>query len=363
MPSLNTLADHVALNIGTFERGKWDYIMLAQLYPTLEALAQLVPRKQAADNYKTTVSFQDETDSPYRGATAGTPVTPGQTQKSLTRTVRLVKNLGEIGWVLDEDKLKGKSDEHIVKQIQMDMVEFDLHWWQDLENSLLNAPGTLTHVDSNPLFGFPAWISDDDDISDDSFNLYGGDDPFVGGRPGSISVDDYRKFTNPVAKFTAVSDYSFFRFVERFLTHRKLMGAVPNPRLLPDTPNDVCYVQYPLHEEITAYLQASNQDTGVNAGRYRGNPAYKSVPFVVWHALGHPDSPVAPTTCQAYLIDWNSFKYSVHPEYDRKIDGPTDVNLVPDGVYMTCQTYHQVTCDRPDRNCKFVSDTADLQPA
>ncbi len=35
------------------------------------------------------------------------------------------------------DTLQGKSDEHIVRQVQMDLVDFDLHYWQDLEHMML----------------------------------------------------------------------------------------------------------------------------------------------------------------------------------------------------------------------------------
>ena len=362
MPSLNELNDFVVSNIGDFERGKWDYIGLAQLYPQLEVLAQLVPRKRDSENYETTIVYQTRNESSGRGAKPGDPIQPTQKKKALRRKVKLVKYVDDVSWVLDEDRLKGKSGDHLFKQVQMDLVEFDLHHWEDLENNMLRIPDSITPADDDPLFGFPAYITDDANIADDTFELFGGDDPYNAGRPGSISVAAQPGYTNPVAKFAAVTDASFFKMLETFLLQRKLMGAVPNPRLLPDTPNDVCYVQIPLHLAITQYLTASNENIGMDAGRYRGQPMYKGTPFAVWHALGHPDSPVKSTVAEAYWIDWNSMNYSVHPEYDRKIEGPTDINLVPGGVYVVSQLWHQLTCDRPDRNLKLVSDAANLQP-
>ncbi len=366
MPSLSALADSVALQIGAFEKGKWDFVGLAQLYPTLEALAQLVPRKQPQTNYEATIAYATRTETSGHGATPGDPVAPLNKKNALVRKVKLVKYVDSIGWTLDQDTLQGKSDEHIVRQIQMDLVDFDLHWWQDLEHMLLRQPANIIPEDDETLFGFPSYVTDDGNISADSFELTGGDDPtWTGtgsGRPGGITVSAQPNYTNPVANYSTISDDNFFNFLEQFLLLRKLLGAVPNPRLLPDTPNDVCYTQLPTQQQIQIYMQASNDNTGLNAGRYRGLPSYKNIPFAVWHALGHPDSPVAPTTGQAYLIDWNSFAYNVQPEYDRKIEGPKDLPLVPSGKYITSEVWHQLTCDRPDRNLKLLTDTSTLQP-
>jgi hypothetical protein len=366
MPSLSELSDFVELNIGTFEKGKWDFIGLAQLYPELEVLGQLVPRKTDISNYEQTVVYQTETETSGHGAKPGDPVSPVNKKNALKRKIKAVKYVDSIGWTLDQDTLQGKSDEHIVKQIQMDLVDFDLHWWQDLEHMMLRLPDNIVPADDETLFGLPAWITDDANIADDTFELYGGDNPTWSGsgtgRPGSIAVADQPKYTNPVAKFSVVSDDNLFDFVESFLMQRKLMGAVPNPRLLPDTPNDVWYTQLPLHNAIKRYLQASNENVGLDAGRYKGQPNYKGIPIMVWHALGHPDSPVRSASCESYILDWNSFAYGVQPEYDRKIEGPKDLPLVPSGKYITSEVWHQLKCDRPDRNLKLVSDTTSLQP-
>lgn len=362
MPSLANLNDFVANNIGTFKKGVWDYIGLAQIYPQLEVLGQLVPRKETQNNIEATVMYQTESESSGAPANPGDPVQPQNNKNALRRKVKMVKWLDSRGWTLDQDSLLGKSDEHINKQIQMDLVEFDLHWWQDLENMMLRIPDNILPADNETLFGVPAYVTDDANIAADTFELYGGDDPYSGGRPGSISVAQHPKYTNPVAKFSVISDDNFFDFVEKFLLQRKLMGAVPNPRLLPDTPNDVLYTQLKVHNAITRYFAASNENIGMDAGRYRGMPTYKGIPIVVWHALGHPDSPVAPSTCECYLLDWNSFRYTVHSEYDRKVEGPNEIPLVPGGRYVTSEVWHQLVCDRPDRNLKMVSDTPSLQP-
>ena len=362
MPSLNSLSDHVALQIGAFERGKWDYVGLAQLYPTLEAIAQLVPRKRTQTNYESTIVYQTQTDSSGHGAKPGDPVQPANRRKAIRRKVKMVKYVDSIGWTLDQDTLQGKSDEHIVKQIQMDLVDFDLHFWQDLEHMLLRLPANAIPEDDETMFGLPAWVTEDSNIATGAFELYGGDDPYNSGRPGGISVAAQPKYTNPVGNFQAVSDDDFFDKIETFLLQRKLMPVVPNPGLLPDTPNDVCYVQLKMATAIQRYMQASNENIEMDAGRYRGASTYKGIPFPVWHALGHPDSPVAAIDCRVMLIDWNSFNYSVQPEFDRKIEGPKDMPLVPSAKYITSELWHQLTCDRPDRNLLMTSDTPALQP-
>ena len=361
MPSLSDLNDFVELNIGTFRKGVWDYIGLAQLYPTLEALAQLVPRKQSASNYEATIVYQTETDSGGHGAKPGDPVQPTNKKNALRRKIKLVKYVDSIGWTLDQDTLQGKSDEYIVKQIQMDLVDFDLHFWQDLEHMLLRIPDNIIPADDETMFGFPAWVTAANG-GDADFALYGGDDPYSGGRPGGISIATQPKYTNPTAAFSSISDDDFFDKLETFLIHRKLMGAVANPRLLPDTPNDVAYTNSAIERGCQRYMQASNQDTGMDAGRYRGKPMYKNVPIVTWHASSHPDSPVADTTGVVRVIDWNSFEYIVQPEYDRKISSVLDMPLVPSGKYITSELWHQLACNRPDRNFHMSTATPALQP-
>lgn len=361
MPSIGDLADFVATQIGTFVKGKWDVVGLAQLYPQLEAVAQLAPRKTPITNYEQTVVYQTETETSGHGARAGDPVQPVQKKNAIRRKVHCVKYVDSIGWTLDQDTLQGKSDEHIVRQIQMDLVDFDLHYWQDLEHMLLKKPVNAIPADDETMYGFPAWVTENSGQTT-LFELYGGDDPYNSGRPGGISVAAQPKFTNPVGLFGDVADNDFWAMFERFLLNRKLMPAVPNPGLIPDTPNDVCYVQVPLHVAITSYLNASNENVGLDAGRYRGQPTYKNIPIVVWHALGHPDSPVRSATCKGYIIDWNSFEYGVQPGYDRKIEGPKDLPLVPSGVYVTSELWHQTVCQRPDRNLLFTSANTAFTP-
>lgn len=361
MPSLSALNDFVELNIGAFRRGVWDYVGLAQLYPRLEVIGQLAPRKQNATNYESTIVYQTETDTSGHGAKPGDPVQPVNKKNALRRKVKMVKYVDSIGWTLDQDTLQGKSDEHINKQIQMDLVDFDLHFWQDLENMLLKIPANIIPGDDETMFGFPAWVTDGP-VGTSGFSLNGGLDPYTGGRPGGITIAAQPKYTNPTAEFGTVSDDDFFDKIEQFLIHRKLMGVVPNPRLVPDTPNDVAYTNAPIHRAVQRYMQASNENTGMDAGRYRGAPAYKGIPIVTWHASSHPDSPVKDTTGKVRIIDWNSFEYNVHPEYDRKIDGPKDLPLVPSGKYMTSELWHQLVCHRPDRNLHMETATASLQP-
>lgn len=324
-------------------------------------LGQLVPRKTSASNYETTIVYQTETETSGHGAKPGDPVQPVNKRNALRRKIKLVKYVDSIGWTLDQDTLQGKSDEHIVKQIQMDLVDFDLHFWQDLEHMMLRLPDNIIPADDETMFGFPAWVTGGT-VGASGFELYGGDDPYGGGRPGGITVAAQPKYTNPVAEFGTISDDDFFDKIEKFLIQRKLMGAVPNPRLLPDTPNDVCYVQLPVQTAVQRYMQASNQDTGMDAGRYRGAPSYKGIPITTWHALGHPDSPVRSATGVVRLVDWNSFDYAVQPEYDRKIEGPKDMPLVPSGRYITSELWHQMSCSRPDRNLLMTTDTSSLQP-
>lgn len=360
MPNWSAIADSLTLNIGTYQKGQWDLTMLAQLYPKLEVIEQLIPRKVPASNYEATVVYQKRTEPTGGGRTIGQPVQPTQRAKALRRKVHLVKDGDELGWTQDQETLQGKSDEHIIKQMAMDLAEFDLHRWERLEHYLLRMPSSTDPDDDEPMFGFNAWVTPKAGAGADEFDLYGGDDPYTNGRPGSISVDDEPGFTNPTASFLAVSDADFFDKIESFLINRKMNSPVSYPKLVPDTPNDVGYFNEKVVKAIQRYLTASNENIGMDAGRYRGAATYKGIPFVVWHAANHVDSPVRESGCIGRIIDWNTFKYNVEPSYDHKIEGPDKVNLVPGGLYITSQTWHQITCDRPDRNLYLTSSTPAL---
>lgn len=360
MPNWSAIADSLTLNIGTFQKGQWDLVMLAQRYPKLEVIEQLIPRKTSASNYEATVVYQTRTEPTGGGRVIGQPVQPTQREKALRRKVHLVKDGDELGWYADQETLQGKSDEHIVKQMAMDLAEFDMHRWERLEHYLLRIPASTDPDDDEPMFGFNAWVTAKTVPGTNEFDLYGGADPYSNGRPGSISVDDEPGFTNPTATFQAVSDGDLFDKLESFLINRKMMPVVANPGLVPDTPNDVGYFNEKVVKAVQRYLTAGNENIGMDAGRYRGAATYKGIPFVVWHAANHTDSPVQESGCKGRVIDWNSFKYNVEPSYDHKVDGPTPINLTPGGLYITSQTWHQITCDRPDRNLYLESGTTAL---
>jgi hypothetical protein len=308
-----------------------------------------------------TITYQTRTEPTIHGSLIGEVVTPTSTSKSITRKIKLVKTLDTKGWTEDMETLQGKNDEHIVKQIQMDLVEFDLQWWEFLEQSLLRTPASTDPSDDEPMFGFDAWVTAKTSPSNNEFDLYGGKDPYNTGRPGNISIATESEYTNPYAKFQAASDNDLFDKFEEFLSRRKLMPVVPNPGLIPDTPNDVGYFNLQVIKAVQRYLTAGNENIGMDAGRYRGASTYKEIPLIHWHASDQSNSPVKETGCIGRVIDWNSFRYSVEPSYDRRIKGPTDVNLAPSSVYVTSETWHQIVCDRPDRNLYLESDTAEYQ--
>lgn len=363
MPNLRSFNDYLALNIGEFRHGVWDYVGLSQLYPKLEVLGQLVPRKENQDNLECTVTYQTETDTSGHGAKPGDPIQPAQNSDIITRKVKMVKYVDSTSWVKDIDALLGKPQEHIMKTLQKDLVRFDLHFWQDLEHMMLKTATNAVPADDETIFGlYTGWITDDDSLTSNGFVLNGGDDPYATGWPGGILKASYPKYPNSAAYFDNISDTDFFSKLDEFYEHRKLMPAVPNPGLLPDTPNDVLYCQFPVINAVRNYLRASNSESGMDAGRYRGASTFKGVPFVLWHALGHPDSPVASSTCKVLAVDWNSFHYYVNGQYDRKIEGPLDMPYVPGGKYIQSELWHQLVCDRPDRNCVLTSGNTSLQP-
>lgn len=357
--NFNDISNLIQLNIGHFERGRWDYINLLQLYPKYEFIAQLVPRKTPAENKEATVLYQRRTETTGRPAKIADTIQPVNQATSVRKKISLVKWVDSRGWTEDMDALLGKPIDHIEKSIQLELLDLDYHYWEDKEHNLLRMPANLNDDDDNVPFGIPAWVTGNPGVT--GFDMHGGLDPYPAGRPGGISVAQEPFFTNAVGKFATVSDGDLFDKLETFSKRRKLSGVVPNPRLIPDTPSDVIYTNIPIHNAIQRYLTASNEMIGMDVGRYRGEPTFKGTPITVWHAADSPDSPVRDDVGTLRWLDWNSFEYSVQPGYDRRMSPVKDMPYVPSGVYVTLEDWSNICCHRPDRNLLMTSDSPSLQ--
>lgn len=364
MPAISTIADIVTATLPTFERGKWDAVGLAQLYPDYEFVKQFVQGTKRVKDTSYLIDTTLEIDSPssYEHSYTNHPAETA-THKLVKRIqTPLVKSRTSMTFSEDEKELQGASYEKIVDVVQMRMTKWHRDFIEGIEHDLLTFPSSASQFPDQLRGVLGYWVTPNSSVTD--FSLNGGNDP-VGHSAGAggITKAAEPRWPNAVAKFDKISADDYFDKLSQFLNRVRIMAVVPNPSVAPDVPRRVNYVQEPVKRAVERYMQAANDNWGSDAGVYRDACMYRSIPITIWHAMSSPDSPVRPETCVSLLVDWNAFMYQVHSAFDQKITGPLMLPNVPGQMVSYNETWHALHCTRRDRCMYMYSDNADLQPS
>jgi hypothetical protein len=366
MPAISQIADIVTDTLPTFEQGKYDAVGLAQLYPDYEYTKQMIQgaRKQDDVSYLIDRTLEIGAPSSYEHTYTNHPMETATHPLSKRIQTPMVKVRTKCTFSEDEEELQGKTVSQIVNVVQKRLTKWRRDFIEGIEHDFLSKPTSSTQHPA-PLRGLAYWVTDRAGITlDDGVLMHGGDDPsgFPTGAGGILRADEAR-WPNAVCKFAKVSDDDLFDKIEQFLNRVRTMAVIPNPSQVSEVPARVLYTIEPIKRAVSRYMTANNDNTGDDAGVYRGASYYKGIPITVWHALSDPSSPVKATTGVMKLIDWNSFEYIVHSNFDQKITGPTMLPNVPGQMVLVNETWHGLHCNRRDRNMQMTTDTAELQPS
>lgn len=365
MPALSQIVDIVTATLPTFEMGKYDSVGLAQLYPDYEFIKQFVQaRKRLEDtSYLIDTSLEIGAPSSFEASYTNHPLQTSAPRLLKRIQTPLCKARTSTTFSEDEKELQGASPTKIVDVVQTRLNKWRRDMIEGLEHQLLSTPASPDQV-PDVLRGLNYWMTDKSGISVDTLDMNGGDDPtgHTAGAGGITKAAESR-WPNAVAKFSKISQDSFFDLVEQFLNRVRMHSAIPHPSVAPEVPSRLIYVQEPIKRACSRFLAASNDDVGNDAGVYRDASFYKSIPIVIWHAMSDPASPVRPSVGTAKLVDWNTFMYQVHSAFDQKISGPDKLPNVPGQMVMVNELWHALHCVRRDRNLQMTTDTLELQPS
>jgi len=364
MPAIQTITDIVTATLPTFEKGKWDAVGLAQLYPDYEFIKQFVQATKRVSDTSYLIDTSLEIDAPS-SFEASYPTHPLQASAhKLIRRIQtpLVKVRTSMTFSEDEKELQGASESKILDVVQVRMTKWQRDFIQGCEHSLLKFPTSASqHPDVlRGVLGY--WVTPNSNVTD--FDLNGGNDP-VGHTAGAGGITKAQEalWPNAVAKFAKITPDDFFDKIERFLNQVKMLSVVPQPAVASDVPRRVLYVQEPVKRAVSRFMQGSNDNLGNDAGVYRDANVYKGIPITIWHAMSSMSSPVRPTGGVAMLVDWNAFLYQVLAGYDQKITGPEKNISVPGQMVSVNEHWHALHCTRRDRCMYLTTDNTDLQPS
>lgn len=365
MPALSSIADIVNLTLATIDRNKWDSVGLAQLYPDYEVVKQFVQqaRRVSDTSYTLTSKLEIAAPSSFEATYTNHPAETSAHKQSIEITTPMVKMRTSMTYSEDEKELQGKTMEKLVDIIQLRTTKWQRDFIEGLEHAFLAAPTSSSQF-PDVLRGLPYWVTDHSGITTaDGMLMNGGDDPtgFSGGA-GGVTKASQPRWPNAVAKFVSVTQNDFFDLLSQFMNRVRLMAVVPHPELVSDIPSRVIYVQEPVKRACERYFSVANEDMGVDGGTYRGANWFRSTPISIWHAMSDPASPVQSTACTVRLIDWNSFRLTVHSAFDQKITGPLMLPNIPGQMVVYNESWMGLECLRRDRNLLLTSDTTELQP-
>lgn len=363
MPAISKIADLVNLTLPTFERGKYDAVGIAQLYPDYEVVKQQISARRKSRTTSTAIDTTLEIGAPS-SYEHSYPNHPAQTAAhKLSRRIQtpLVKTRTSMTFSEDEKELQGSDMERIMDVVQMRTTKFDRDHWEGLEHDFLASP-TGPDMFPDRLRGIPYWVTGNSSTTD--LGMHDGDDPtgFTAGAGGITKAVEPR-WANAVAKFSKISQDDFFDKISQFMNRVNINAVVPNPSVASDVPARIIYVQEPVKRACERYFSVANENMGTDAGTYRDANYYRSIPITIWHAMSSPDSPVRPSTCTVKFIDWNAFMYLVNSAFDRKVTGPVMLPNVPGQMVVYQESWHALHCTRRDRCMHMTSDTAELQPS
>lgn len=364
MPKLSNIADIVTATLPTFEKGKWDAVGLAQLYPEYEFVRQFVQgaKVKRDTSYLIDTSLEIAAPSSFEAVSAGDPLTPSA--HKLVRRIQtpMVKCRTSMVFLKDEKDLQGASPSKILEVVKVRMTKFQRDFIEGAEHQLLQFPAS---ADEDPdtlrgLLGY--WITPNSAVT--SFSLNGGSDP-VGhsGGAGGLTKAQESRWPNAVAKFAQVTPSDYFDLLEQFLNQVNIMPVVPNPSVAKDIPRRINYVQEPVKRAASRYMQSQNDNHGNNAGIYRNAVMYGDIPITIWHAMSSASSPVRPSTATALVVDWNAIEYRVHSAWDQAVTGPEMSIQIPGQLTTVSETYHAIHSPRRDRHMYMTTDNTDLTPA
>lgn len=365
MPAISQIADMVTATLPTFERGKHDSVGLAQLYPDYEVVKQfVVAREQLEDmSYLIDTTLEIAAPTSYEHSYSNHPAQTSAPQLLERIQTPLAKVRTSMTFADDEEELQGKSDTQLLDIVQTRMNKWRRDYLEGVEHDFLRQPSGPSQF-PDQLRGLTHWITEKSGLAADSFEMNGGDDPtgFSGGA-GGITKAEQPLWPNAVARFAKVSQDDLFDKIDQFLNRVKMQAIVPHPSNAPEVPSRLLYTIEPIKRAVGRFLSASNDNVGEDSGLYRNACFYKGIPFVIWHALSDPASPVKATTGKIKLVDWNTFMYRKHSGYNQKITGPVMLPHIPGQMVMYKETWHGLHCVRRDRNMDLVTTTVELQPS
>lgn len=367
MPAIGKIADMVTLTLPTFERGKYDAVGIAQLYPDYECVKQFVTARRKVMTTSTAYDTTLEIGAPtsYEHSYSNHPAQTAAHKLARRIQTPLVKTRTSMTFSEDEKELQGTDIERLMDIVQMRTTKFDRDHWEGLEHDILSVP---TGPDQFPdqLRGVPYWNTNKSGQAVDTLDMHGGDEVtgFTAGK-GGITKAQEPNWSNATAVFAKISQDDFFDKISQFLNRVKMQAVVPNPSVASDVPARVIYVQEPVKRAVERYFSVSNENMGTDAGTYRDANYYRSIPITIWHAMSSPDSPVrGPVTFgQVRLIDWNSYVYIVNSAFDRKTTGPLMLPNVPGQMVVYQESWHALHNTRIDRCMNMVTTTAELLPS
>lgn len=365
MPKLSQIVDILTATLPTFELGKYDAVGIAQLYPDYEYVKQMIQgmRKKEDTSYEIDRSLEIGAPSSYEH-TYTNHAAETATHKQLRRiSTPLVKVRTSCTFSEDEKALQGKSPTQIVNVVQARLTKWRRDLIEGIEHDFLSSPtGPDQHPDQ--LRGLGYWLTSKSGLTAGALEMNGGDDPTGhSAGAGGLTKAQEARWPNAVCDFAKISDDDFFDKVSQFLNRVRTMAVVPNPSQVSEVPSRIMYTIEPIKRAVERYMTANNENVGDDAGVYRGASYFRGIPIAIWHALSDPASPVQATTGVVKLVDWNSFEYIVHSEFDQKITGPTELPNVPGQKVLYNEMWHALHCNRRDRNMEMTTDTAELQPS
>jgi hypothetical protein len=311
--------DLVLLTLENAVKGEWQDISLAyQHYFFVSAFMQRMEVPEDGGPFLTWTLQVDNTDT---ATSTGLFDRDNLNIKDLAQKPRVDWAMQTANWSYDVRESEFNNEPHrIVDYIAMRRHSMYNDFFTYMEERMWQA-GASTD-DPRNIYGIPYWIVKN---STAAFGFNGADHTDWTGGPGGILSASYPKWKNGTGTYQVLSDDDGLEKLSTAMDFCHFQAPDSYPEIDSGMPDWWLCTTHPVKLTMERLLRSGNDNIGRDLGKWRGTPAFRSVPVRWVPALTESTSPAADSAWPIYGLNLKSFDFVYREGYNQRIDGPVRV--------------------------------------
>lgn len=281
--------------------------------------------------------------------------TSGKTVVDHLENLRVPWTKQQVHYVYEEDEVGFQSGpETIIEVLKVRIHSMHNDWFEGMEQAMWTSPSSETQNPRQP-YGIPAWIVKSTGSGPEAFGFNGLNGNFSSGI-GGLSSSTYPNWANGTGMYGAVTQTDLFDKWSEACHKCYFQAPHSYDESVSGKPRHAYFTTYPVLEACHNQLFASNDNIGVDLGKYRNQVLFKGSPVMWVPALTNSGSGARDTANPIYGIDWSTMGFYFKTGGDRKTIGPIRLEQQPTTHVTYMETWCNFMCLDRRRNFVLHSD-------